>query len=83
MDTAIRDPGSMNSYQSLRGPAAQVELKDEDYLIVYRPREGGSFSSVDIDFSQHIIRIYDDRPWKVNSIDKNSRHINPIVVEQE
>jgi len=79
----IENPGSMCSYISGGGPTAKVDLKEEDYLIAYREAEGDDFSSVDIDFRTHIIRIYDNRPWKIMSMDRNSRYLEPTILEKE
>ena len=65
------------------GFTGRVSLKDEDYLIVKRDEERPQgFRSIDISFSSHTIRIYDDRPWKIHHMDKDSQTIEFPVLEQ-
>lgn len=72
------------SADTMGGRTSQVHLDEhEDYLIVYRKEERPKgFDSVDISFRNHIIRIYDDRPWKIHHMNSDSQTIAFPVLQQ-
>lgn len=65
-----------HSYLSGGGPTVRLEVKDENYVIVNRESEKvQGFGSVEISFKNHIIRVYDDRPWKIHHMNSNQQTI--------
>ncbi len=70
-----------DSQSTMGGKTARVSLEDENYLIVQREEEAPQgFSSIDISFRSHIIRVYDDRPWQVHHMNKGGQTIEfPMV----
>lgn len=69
------------SYDSEAGKTGKVDIESESYLTTDRKLGAGEHETVDIDYRNHIIRIYSDAPWKVHSMNQNSRTVPVEVLE--
>lgn len=63
----------MKSYtlNSLAGRTGRLTIEDEFNLIVNHKRE--SNESIEVDFRNRLIRIYDDESWTVLPMDGNQQ----------
>lgn len=63
------------------GKTTIATREDEDLLVV-EDRSGAELERIDIDFKEHEIRVYSNKPWPVGSFLRNGTPINtdnPLV----
>lgn len=80
------------SYDSMGGRTGRVDIEDETYLITDRNLgttkvtlggyEVKERETIDIDYRNHIIRIYSDAPWKVHPMNQNSKTVPVEILEK-
>lgn len=73
-DGIEREGAEVSSYVSAGGTTLRAELNSEDYVILSKGDK-----TVDVDFSNGIIRIYDDAVWKVHPMNKESQTTEVVV----
>ena len=71
----------VSSHCTMDGSTLQADLGDEDYVIL-RKKDGKWSRTVDVSFRNSIIRIYDDKKWRVHPMSRESKTVSIEVVDR-